>query len=300
MKKRVLKKYEAFFVQKFSRRDLRLINCLVYDENDLIRCEGRLKHTPLPYDTKTPYLLNSEHYLRELIVKHLYTKLKHISVKQTLTELRQKFCLFRGSNFVWKVLKNWFLCRKYEGPPFQYPITPPLTKLRLFNSYTFYTTWIDNFGPLYVKLNFDSKLDSKPPLHKVYVSLFSFASSRGVILDVVPRLDASSFIRSIKRFISRRGCPPYIISDGGRNFVSVETQEFVTRLGIEWKFNLPLSPWQGGFFKRLVRSTKILLRIELGHLKLNYEQYQILESERPFAFFNSVHGKWCKLDFVLY
>ena len=111
MKKRVLKKYEAFFVQKFSRRDLRLINCLVYDENDLIRCEGRLKHTPLPYDTKTPYLLNSEHYLSELIVKYLYTKLKHISVKQTLTELRQKFCLFRGSNFVWiqspLLWQNW-------------------------------------------------------------------------------------------------------------------------------------------------------------------------------------------------
>ena len=36
---------------------------LIYDENNLIRCEGRLKHAPLPYDTKTPYLLNSEHYL---------------------------------------------------------------------------------------------------------------------------------------------------------------------------------------------------------------------------------------------
>ena len=152
-----------------------------------------------------------------MTVKHLQTKLKHISVKQILTELRQKFWLCRGRNFVWKVLKNCFLCRKYEGPPFQYPIIPPLTKLRLFDSYAFYTTGVHNFGPLYVKLNFDSISDREAPLHKVYVTSFTCASSRGVILDVVPRLDASSFIRNIKRFISRRGCPKYIISDNGRN-----------------------------------------------------------------------------------
>ena len=121
-----------------------------------------------------------------------------------------------------------------------------------------------------------------------------------MILDVVPRLDASSFIRSIKRFISRRGCPKFIISDGGRNFVSVETQEFVSRLGIDWKFNLPLSPWQGRFFERLVRSTKILLRKELGNLKLNYEQLQtvLLETEtilnnRPLTYYYADENEPC-------
>ena len=71
------------------------------------------------------------------------------------------------------------------------------------------------------------------------------------------------------------------ISDGGKNFVSVKTQEFVSRLGIEWKFNLSLPLWQGGFFERLLRSTKILLRKELRNLKLSYEQLQtiLLETE---------------------
>ena len=120
-------------------------------------------------------MLNSEHYLSELTVKHLHTKLKHISVKQTLTELRQKFWLCRGRKFVRRAIENCFLCRKYEGPPFQYPISPPLTKLRLFDSYAFHTTGIDNFGPFYVKMNFDSKSDSEAPLHKVYVTLFTCA-----------------------------------------------------------------------------------------------------------------------------
>ena len=56
-------------------------------------------------------------------------------------------------------------------------------------------TGIDNFGPLYVKLASDCKLDCDAALNNVYVTLITCASSRDVILDVVPRLDASSFIR---------------------------------------------------------------------------------------------------------
>ena len=139
---------------------------------------------------------------------------------------------------------------------------------------------IDNFGPLHVKLNFDSNSDSEAPLHKVYVTLFTCALSRGVILDVVLRVGASSFIRSIKRFISRRGCPTYIISDGGRNFVSVETG--ISQSIWQWVEVQPTTfAMAGEFFERLVRSTKILLRKELGNLKLSYEQLQtvLLEIE---------------------
>ena len=71
------------------------------------------------------------------------------------------------------------------------------------------------FWSLYVKLDFYSKSDSEAPMHMIYVTLFTYASSRGMILDVVPRLDASSFIQSIKRSLSRRGCAIYVISDGG-------------------------------------------------------------------------------------
>ena len=57
-----------------------------------------------------------------------------------------------------------------------------MTKLRLFDSYAFYTSGIVNFGPLYVKLNFDSKSDSKTPLNEVYVALLACASVQGVML----------------------------------------------------------------------------------------------------------------------
>ena len=49
-------------------------------------------------------------------------------------------------------------------------------------------------------------------------------------------------------------------------------------LGVNWVTNMPLSPWYGGFFERLVRSTKELLR---KGCRLNYEELQtvLLETE---------------------
>ena len=92
---------------------------LIYDDDNLIRCEGRLKNAPLPYETKTTYLINTYHCLATLIVKHFHESLLHISAKQTLTELRQKYWICRCRNFVRKILRNCNLCRKYEGPSYQ-------------------------------------------------------------------------------------------------------------------------------------------------------------------------------------
>ena len=192
----------------------------------------------MPGQVKYTYLLDPEHHLSELIAKHLHSKLKHILVKQTLKELRQKYWLCSARSFVRKILS-------------------------LFDNCAFHTTGIDHFGPVYVKLSFYSKSDSEPTLHKFYVIMLICASSWGVLLDVVPRLDASSFARNLKRFTSRSGCPTYIVSDDGKNFVFVKTRKFVSRLETEWKINLLLSPRQNIFFEILVRSIKILPGKEL-------------------------------------
>ncbi|XP_057310554.1 uncharacterized protein LOC130648518 [Hydractinia symbiolongicarpus] len=56
------------------------------------------------------------------------------------------------------------------------------------------------------------------------------------------------------------------------NFVSRDTQTYISNLKINWHFNLP--PWHGGFFERLVRSTKELLRKHLRSTKLSFEEMQ--------------------------
>ena len=165
-----------------------------------------------------------------------------------MTKLRQNFRIFRGRSFVRKVLKIRILCRKSEGLQYQYPATPPLTKLRLYDTHAFSTTGLDGFGPLYLK----------------------------------------------------RGCPRCVFLDGNSNFVATETHEFVNSLGVEWKINSPLTPWHGGFFERLVKSTKSLLKKELYHFKLNYNELQTILFEvegilhnRPLIYYYADNNETC-------
>ena len=272
---------------------------LIYDDDNLIRCEGRFENAPLPYEVKTPYLIITEHCLAILIVKHFHESLLHISIKQTLTALRQKWWICCGRNFVRKILTNCNLCRKYEDPPYQYPATPSLTKLRFNDTFVFFTTGIDNLGPLYVNSIFTWNTGSST-LHKVWVALYTCASSRGIVLDLVPSLDSVSFIRSFRRFVSWRECRCNAISDNGENCVLVETKRFVSNIGVNWITNLPLAPWHGGFFERLIKSTNTLSRKQLEKSRLNYEELQTVLCEvetilnnRPLTYYYSDNTKQC-------
>ena len=113
------------------------------------------------------------------------------------------------------------------------------------------------------------------------MTLYTCASGRALLLDLVPSKNWSHFTKSFKRFVSQRAVPNNVILDGGSNFVSVESQEFMNGLSVNWVTNMPLSPWYGGLFERLVRSTKELLPKVLKGYRLYYEELQtvLLETE---------------------
>ena len=79
-------------------------------------------------------------------------------------------------------------------------------------------------------------------MYKAWITLYTCASTRAILLDLAPRPNPTSFINSFRRIIARRGFPNNIISDNGKNFISDETQSFATNLGINWDLNLPLAP----------------------------------------------------------
>ena len=57
------------------------------------------------------------------------------------------------------------------------------------------------------------------------------------------------------------------------------SQNFINNLNVRWYLNLPLAPWHGGFFKRLVGSVKDLLKKDLQNNKLKYEEMQTVPLE---------------------
>ena len=101
---------------------------VICDEKDLLRCEGRLKNALIPYQAKAPYLINSESYLATLVVHDISPRFKQISIKQTLTKLRQNFWICRGKQFVRNIIRKSVIFKKYKGPSYQYPVSLPFSE----------------------------------------------------------------------------------------------------------------------------------------------------------------------------
>ena len=93
---------------------------------------------------------------------------------------------------------------------------------------TFSGTGIDYLGSLYCKDIHDRNTLDDCDSFKCYVVLYTYASTRGVILELVPDASSKCFIYSLRKFISRRGCPGKILTDNGTVFTSQETQKFAT------------------------------------------------------------------------
>ena len=75
-------------------------------------------------------------------------------------------------------------------------------------------------GPLYTKSIFYYDSVEEDDICKCYVTLYTCASTRGIILDLVPDTSSKQFISSFRRFIARRGCPNEMLSDNGTAFNS--------------------------------------------------------------------------------
>ena len=83
---------------------------------------------------------------------------------------------------------------------------PNLPLSSVDDSYPFICTEIDYTGVVYCRsINNDDVLNERDHF-KYYIVIYTCASTRGVILDVVPDGSAETFINSLKKFISRRGC----------------------------------------------------------------------------------------------
>ena len=67
-----------------------------------------------------------------------------------------------------------------------------------------------------------------------------------------------------------------MISDNGSAFTAVETQEFASARGIDWKFSVPHSPWMGGIWERLVSCVKKCLKRAIGLKQVTFVELQTL------------------------
>ena len=246
------------------------------DSQGIMRCNGRLSKADLPSSIKHPVLLDKGHHITSLIVQDSHKRVMHGGVKLTLTELRARFWIVQGRQFVKKLLYKCVICRKLEGRPYRAPPSPPLPEFRVKECPPFAYTGVDFAGPLYVK-------NHTGPQQKVWICLYTCCVTRAIHLDLVPSLTTSAFLRSLRRFSARRGTPLLMVSDNGKTFKSAareikqlmndpEVKQYFAKARMKWSFNLEKAPWWGGIFERLVRSVKRCLKKTIGGAILAYEE----------------------------
>ena len=142
---------------------------------------------------------------------------------------------------------------------------------------------------------------------KAYIVLYSCCLTRGVFLEVLPSLETGDFVKSLKRFIARRGRPSVIYSDNGSTFVATakwlknvrhdeKFHEFLSDQTITWRFNVSRAPWWGGHFERLIGLSKATFYKSVGQGHLTWDELceVVLEIEvtlnnRPLCYMEEDH-----------
>ncbi|XP_043660207.1 uncharacterized protein LOC122624614 [Drosophila teissieri] len=260
---------EAFAVDSHGKaaKGSRLYGLSPYfDKDGVMRASGRIDDAAcVPYSARRPIILSHEEALAEMIVQHHHEKMCHQNVEATIGAIRQKFWITNLRRLLRKVMSNCNVCKLRKARPTQ-PEMGPLPEDRLeANGWPFKYTGLDYFGPLFVTVGRHTE--------KRWVALFTCLTTRAIHLEMAHDLSTDSCIIAMRNFMSRRGPVVRIRSDNGKNFVGAdrEARKFsevfepakiqgeLSSKGIEWIFNCPANPAEGGVWERMVQCVKKVL-----------------------------------------
>ena len=271
---------------------------LYKDEEDLIRCEGRIHNAPLEDSAKFPLLIPAKDCLTNLIVRDAHVTHLHAGLSNTIMLLRQRYWIPTIRQVVRGILHKCVVCKKATGRPYQASVPPPLPKDRLREAPPFTVTGVDFTGAFNVRNN-DGQTS------KVYVCLFTCANTRAVHLEVVTDLTENTFLLAFRRFASRKSLPEVMISDNASTYIAAAKQieeltrsstltEKLNNYGTTWKFIPKRAPWYGGFWERLIGLAKRSIRTTLGRTLVDLEQLRTIVAEverilndRPLTYISS-------------
>ena len=210
---------------------------LFQDKGALYRSKGRINHSALPEDTKSPLWLPRDSHVTKLIIMRAHHDVEHLKVESTLAQLRSRYWVVRGRQAVKSVVSKCLRCTYYDTRPYDSPPTAQLPAMRVAGESAFSNLGIDYAGPLLVH-----DVYNRSSLQKAYILVATCALSRAVHLELVPNLGAEALQRALERMFSRRGKASIILSDNFKTFKAKEIADFASRVGVDWRYNLEATP----------------------------------------------------------
>jgi hypothetical protein len=122
----------------------------------------------------------------------------HGGIGMTMDEVRRRYWIPRLRRLVRKVRNQCHGCKRFRLSSYATPSTGVLPTTRTQGINPYQVIGVDYAGPIrYRKRN---GRDGKS-----YVLLYACSLTRGIYIDLLPSLELTDFILSLKRFIARRG-----------------------------------------------------------------------------------------------
>jgi hypothetical protein len=278
----------AFPPEVATERNLRIFA----DQESVLRCGGRLRlNEELADGVKFPIFLSKQSPLVKLIVIDVHIKNQHCGAQILLSEFRMRFWTPQIRNLIRNTLyfdrrRKCLPCFAFQAKPYDPPPEPPLPIERMQAGAAFQNVGIDFFGPFYCRTGSEAK--------KAYGCIFACFVTRAVHLEVITDMTADRFLLALRRFISRRGTPRFILSDNAPQYklaaeliqkqwwrVTADDQvkEFLVVKGIKWNFITTYAPWRGALYERLIALVKHGLRRVVGKKMIELEELDTLFAE---------------------
>ncbi|XP_075162853.1 uncharacterized protein LOC142235486 [Haematobia irritans] len=258
------------------------------DKDKLLRVNGRLSQSTLPYNERHPIILPGNSRICYLYLSHLHEFLAHADCVLMCRMVQTEFYIARLKPRVKAIIHKCKICVIFKQNPCSQMMAPlPLDRCTI--SAPFHVTGIDFAGPFDLK----SSYLRKSPTVKAYVSVFVCFATKAVHLEPCSDLSSAAFEAAFSRFVGRRGLPRRVVSDNGRNFVGAsrvllrEFSQFIKSSssdisnkylshGLERSFIPPHAPHMGGLWEAAVKSFKHHFKRLAGTHRFTFEQLATL------------------------
>ena len=252
---------------------------LYMDDVGIVRSRGRIHNTnDIRRYGGDPALTSKLSHVMRLFVLYIHEYIHHQGVDQTLATVRQQVWIPKGRSLVKMVVLGCIRCRRITAPTLIRPGPPDLPYARVNFIRPFCHIGVDYSGEILIR-------DSDHPGNttKIYICLFTCMSSRAVHLEVAADNSAAVFVNLFRRFVASWGLPESITSDNASNFINTskllqtlathpKVEDYFRKHNLRWHFIHARSPWEGGFYERLVGVVKTCLRKSLYRRSLSYDE----------------------------
>ena len=247
------------------------LNLQPRNDDGVLECRGRIQG-------EFPVYLPDTHLFTRKVVEEAHRVTLHGGVGLTMAKVRSLYWVPRLRRLVKKVRKSCHGCKRYTATAYATPPPGILPTTRTEGTNPYQVIGVDYAGPLQYRI-------SKKKEGKAYILLYSCSLTRGIYLELLPTLETTDFLGSLKRFIARRGRPERIYSDNGGTFIGAAAwikavakderlQNFLSINSIRWQFNLSRAPWWGGQFERMIGLVKSALNKTIGKGFLTWKELE--------------------------